>query len=370
MTDNKKFGIDNIYFCSTCLLVEKIISSPITYILIPIAIATSSILYLTDLNIKRTLLMLALACMTTGAFVGFLFGLPKRTRYSDKNNLKLNPDEDTLQPNTNLQEVSDWLTKIIIGVGLIQFNQIYQGLDTLAVKIGSSIQGIQTYDYSMFALAIIIFYIIIGFIGGYLGTVIKITSELSKADKELFGRVKELTKKVHDIKEEVRKHDDISNVVAVADRMLTKVDLYKDLANQNDDIRLKRSKYLDMSRMLLDQIINNDDYDGLSNIPAVFALEHYFRSLDVPDYENSIKVLSRAIDFIGDPTGDHQHRVALHRLYYNRACAKYLLSHDFSDAKPDLSKAIHYQSFYKKFALIDDDWKEMLDNDEFIKLTS
>jgi tetratricopeptide (TPR) repeat protein len=125
-----------------------------------------------------------------------------------------------------------------------------------------------------------------------------------------------------------------------------------------------------MSHLILDQVINNDDIGGLSNIPAIFALGHYYLNLDIPDYDNAIKILTRAIDHIGDPTGDHKHRVALHRLYYNRACAKYSQNHNFTEAKEDLSRAIHLQSFYKKFALLDDDWEDMLEKDEFIKLTS
>src|ERR1039458_5970739 len=52
----------------------------------------------------------ALAALASGAFAGLLFGIQR-----------VRPDETSkTEINNNLAEVSDWLTKIIVGVGLIE----------------------------------------------------------------------------------------------------------------------------------------------------------------------------------------------------------------------------------------------------------
>ena len=78
-----------------------------------------------------------------GTTVGVLFGLPRfQARTTTPNS---NPrDADTrdasgtqLSDNTNLQDVSDWLTKIIIGFGIAQFGEIIQLLGRVTNKVAT-----------------------------------------------------------------------------------------------------------------------------------------------------------------------------------------------------------------------------------------
>ena len=65
-----------------------------------------------------TSLLLGLATFLIGGLIGFLFGIPKiNTEYSK------NKEKEYLA-NTSLEEISDWLTKIIIGLGLTQLINI------------------------------------------------------------------------------------------------------------------------------------------------------------------------------------------------------------------------------------------------------
>src|SRR5215831_16764829 len=68
----------------------------------------------------------ALACTTAGGAFGFLFGIPKILQ-SDR--LPEGSTNSTVigyrqQVNTNLTEISDWLTKIIVGLSLISLSNI------------------------------------------------------------------------------------------------------------------------------------------------------------------------------------------------------------------------------------------------------
>jgi hypothetical protein len=65
-------------------------------------------------------LLAAFAASAVGGMIGFLFGVPKGP--SDSNDQQRSGFY--YRPNTNLEQVSDWLTKIIVGVGLIQFRAI------------------------------------------------------------------------------------------------------------------------------------------------------------------------------------------------------------------------------------------------------
>jgi len=79
------------------------------------------------------LLLIAITALLAGGLLGFLFGIPKVNR-------QYAPGDDYAKsrkyfPNTNLEEVSDWLTKIIIGVGLTQLIRIPEYLRNLATGI-------------------------------------------------------------------------------------------------------------------------------------------------------------------------------------------------------------------------------------------
>ena len=64
--------------------------------------------------------------------MGVVFGLP-RLRTSESNSpssargsaeIEDKLQRASLRDNTNLEDVSDWLTKIIIGIGIAQFNKV------------------------------------------------------------------------------------------------------------------------------------------------------------------------------------------------------------------------------------------------------
>src|SRR5215207_3296326 len=55
------------------------------------------------------------AAFGVGALVGFLFGIPRRFQREGSD-----PALGGLVVNTNLEQISDWLTKIIVGVGLVE----------------------------------------------------------------------------------------------------------------------------------------------------------------------------------------------------------------------------------------------------------
>jgi len=91
-----------------------------------------------------------------GGFVGFLFGIPRTVQGS------ASPERVTRYlGNTNLEQVSDWLTKIIVGVGLVQIGHIVPALDKLAESMKTPLGGLPS--SGAFGLGLAITYALLGF---------------------------------------------------------------------------------------------------------------------------------------------------------------------------------------------------------------
>lgn len=80
----------------------------------------------------------AFAAAGVGGIFGFLFGIPKMDGESPAQGNVANGDPTKAAPpgvvtaqrllhNTNLGQVSDWVTKIVIGLGIAQFGEILDG---------------------------------------------------------------------------------------------------------------------------------------------------------------------------------------------------------------------------------------------------
>ena len=102
----------------------------------------------------------AMMCLATGALAGFLFGVPRVNLEATKST--------ALRPNTNIEVVSDWLTKIIVGVGLVEFREVGRFLTGISLELGQSLVP-QTGAVS-FAKSLIVYFFVSGMIQGYLLT--------------------------------------------------------------------------------------------------------------------------------------------------------------------------------------------------------
>jgi len=90
--------------------------------------------------------------------------------------------------NTNLEQISDWLTKILVGVSLTQVPHIIDALHRSAGSLASALGGPEA-DHA-FAFALIVFFLICGFLLGYLWTRLYLPSALSQSDLAAAALVK------------------------------------------------------------------------------------------------------------------------------------------------------------------------------------
>jgi hypothetical protein len=121
---------------------------------------------------KLSLAVLAtFASAAIGALVGFLFGVPKAR--SDTGGAKVLSDGSIeYERNTNLEQVSDWLTKIIVGVGLIQAAEIASAIRFVGEKVGGVIgdAGGTAGSGTVFAITLLVGSAVITFLLQYMWT--------------------------------------------------------------------------------------------------------------------------------------------------------------------------------------------------------
>lgn len=135
-------------------------------------------------------ILLAGAAFIIGALVGFLFGFPPSptlSQSSSKNeSMEKMPsgpkDATAFYDNTNLREISDWLTKVIVGASLVSLTKLPPLLSQLGTFIAT---GVNPHDPSPpVALALLGYFWSCGILYGYLWTKYEIaaTSQRSNGD--------------------------------------------------------------------------------------------------------------------------------------------------------------------------------------------
>jgi hypothetical protein len=97
-----------------------------------------------------------------GGLVGFLFGIPRTVQSSSPST-----GATQYQGNTNLEQVSDWLTKIIVGVGLVQIGRIIPALTKLAESLKAPLGGQPS--SAAFGLGMVIGNALVGFFSSICG---------------------------------------------------------------------------------------------------------------------------------------------------------------------------------------------------------
>jgi parvulin-like peptidyl-prolyl isomerase len=151
-------------------------------------------------SVFGTAVVIAGAAAAVGGVVGFLFGIPLTSKQR-----AAGASESQYETNTNLEQVSDWLTKIIVGVGLVQIGRALPALTKLAKSLNDPLGG-KPYG-GAFGLGLTIFYALLGFFFLYLWSRTDFTSEL----QQLTGIVQTQIDKVE---------SDLSNALLLVDRQL------------------------------------------------------------------------------------------------------------------------------------------------------
>ena len=154
---------------------------------------------------SRAAAVLSFAVMTAGAalmaggLLGFLFGIPRSLQQEAEAAGRVG-----YRANTNLEQISDWLTKILVGVGLTQIPAIRE--ESLRL-VGYVAQGLgNDAPAGAFALALMLYFITAGFLAVYLWTRLFLAPEFASADvRSLAARVERVEQVSRDIADTIQK---------------------------------------------------------------------------------------------------------------------------------------------------------------------
>lgn len=289
--------------------------------------------------------LVAGAALSGGFLAGFIFGIPRvggkataeaadvsggaRASASDA-------ESNSVTPNSNLVEISDWLTKIIVGVGLVELNSIPGKLGALAYYLGPSLRPARCdgkaacADYvgtgQAAGLTIILFYFVIGFLLGYVWT------------RLYFQRDLEV--------EKLRRDQWLSSLIRLAEVCI----------NQGQ---------LDEAVKVLDQALQFDPHDGR----AVLTKGRVLKRQAMQRAENSPErneLLNLALAFANQsitllPTSAEP--------FYNKACYQALLGVAKTEVLQNLQSAFRLDDKLRGTAQGDTDLKTLWQDDDFKKLT-
>jgi hypothetical protein len=126
----------------------------------------------------------AFAFLSLGFLLGFLFALPPRSAKAGSSN---GGQDDTKDPETGLEPIVEWLTKIIVGVSLVEFRVILERFKTTAIFVAQCLSdnSYPSRDTISFAGSFILLFSVLGLLAGYLLTNLYLKEKLSKASRQL-----------------------------------------------------------------------------------------------------------------------------------------------------------------------------------------
>jgi len=125
------------------------------------------------------------ASSLVGCLAGLIFGVPK-AHEAPENNHDANGSvkqyqPNKYQPNDNFELISDWLTKIIVGVGLIEIKELPDAIYDLSLAL-KPVLGNQM-SSGVFGVSMVIYFFMGGFMICYLYARLRLGKALDEADK-------------------------------------------------------------------------------------------------------------------------------------------------------------------------------------------
>ncbi len=247
--------------------------------------------------------LIAGASAFVGGALGFLFGIPRTLQQEGASpSAEANPAgveagssarRIDYRVNTNLEQISDWLTKILVGVSLTQIPEIRDGLVSLtafaAQGLGPEGQG------QVFAFALLSYSAVLGFLFGYLWTRLFLAGALRVADQAAIGTLVAEVQKVTEKAETTERK--LEELKKQSERDAAALNLAYRQLNPSPDLPQVTQEDLDAavaaaSRPIKVQIFNqawqvrSDNWRDVNNKPKMERAIPVFRALIHNDVEN------------------------------------------------------------------------------------
>jgi uncharacterized membrane protein (DUF485 family) len=188
-------------------------------------------------------IILGIAAFLSSFFIGTLFGMPKRN----------NEKESDYSLNNSLVEISDWLTKIIVGLGLVNLKEIPDYL----ISLGEYVRTSSKYDgqlINIYSIGIVIYF---GFLGLYIGynyMRLVLSNKYKYADDSLIRKELEMAnEKIHEVKEQIQQKE--IKIIQTQNLVQEKDQLTKSLITKINEPAISSTDF----NTVVKEIINSDE---------------------------------------------------------------------------------------------------------------
>lgn len=311
-------------------------------------------------------MLVAGAALLSGFLLGFIFAIPRvgdrkrKTTAAEPEDVQAEnsaAQSRSVQFNGNLVEISDWLTKIIVGVGLVELHSIPGELGKLSYYLAPGLQpascaGDASCVDSIISgqtagLAILIFYVTLGFLLGYVWTVIYFSADLS-------GRLKHVERE----KDHERQLKQIAvELVPPKASVIISAEAYLS-ANQ-----------LDEAMASIDEALKSDPQNGLALMTKARILKRQALQRESPNRESPDKgkLLKQAITYLDQAIAllpDKGEPI------YNKACYQALLDPEGlkGEVLENLKTAFRLNPALRQDAKADEDLASIHHDADFVEL--
>lgn len=181
-------------------------------------------------------ILIAGAALVTGFFTGTLFGIPKRN----------NNGTTDYALNNSLVEIADWLTKIIVGLGLVNLKQVPAYLLQMGDYVDAA-ADVEGKSASVFTMCIVIYFSMLGLYTGYNYMRLVLSAKYKDADDNLMAKAlekamqrvemqnDEIIKQKNEVENYKSTSESLRNIVNQPSKPITEI---KDVAsgNGNDNV--------------------------------------------------------------------------------------------------------------------------------------
>lgn len=135
-------------------------------------------------------LMISFASALGAGLVGFIFGVPysrdapptQPTQQGTSASTKGNGASASYRPNTSLEQISDWLTKMLVGVGLVQMRDAPDAVRRLVTSLAPGLGSVP--ESKAFIASTLLFFAVCGFLFGFLWARLYLRRWLVDADQD------------------------------------------------------------------------------------------------------------------------------------------------------------------------------------------
>jgi pYEATS domain-containing protein involved in immunity len=159
--------------------------------------------------------LIGTASLSVGCLLGFLFGIPRTVRPRSAEPAVAGENRrDTAampyEPSNNLEQVADWLTKILVGVGLVELGKFGNALALVGDQVAKSVAPPPA-GTNVVTEVILIAFATIGFLASFLWTRIYYGGIQARADTDI---VNWLQSKLEDQESRIERADKVAEKLA------------------------------------------------------------------------------------------------------------------------------------------------------------